>query len=171
METINHTKLCNDSVIARMLMAKIILLCCARQAKGRSIRRCPAWLLANADHVFAHAAASMHTAYFSTSLRHSNCWQKTRRPALFLILRTASKTCNSGHSLKSFPFEGPRPGGGLLWDSWKTWGGLRRSELVGEAVPHTHFCQLDFRRNQVWVPRRYFAFQNLMSASLRQASL
>lgn len=56
-------------------MAKIILLCRARQAKGRSISLsfARAWLLANADHVFAQAAASMCTAYFSIGLRHPNC--------------------------------------------------------------------------------------------------
>lgn len=57
-------------------MAKIILLCCARQAKGRSISlsflREPG-LLASADHVFAQAAASMCTVYFSIELRHPNC--------------------------------------------------------------------------------------------------
>lgn len=62
-------------MIGRMLMAKIILLCCARQAKGRSISLsfARAWLLANADHVLTQAAASMCTAYFSIELRHPNC--------------------------------------------------------------------------------------------------
>lgn len=81
--------------------------------KAEVLARCPAWLLANADHVFAHAAASVHTAYFSTGLRHSNWWQNTRRLAtssLFQGLPVRLVTAGAPWSLSHL--RAPDQGGG-----------------------------------------------------------
>lgn len=138
--------------------------------KAEVFAHCPAQFLANADRVFAHAAASVHTAYSSTGLRHSDLTGYEEPGHLFLIPRTTSKTCNRGHSQKCFPSwgRGADQGDGCRETCAKpkvVSDGLSWRGSLCPPAP-AHVCQLDFRRSQVWVPRRLFAFQKLMSAPL-----
>ena len=107
-----------------------------QEAEG--LARCPAWLLANADRVFAHAAASVHTAYFSAGSKASNCWQNMRRPATSSLFWGPLVNLWLWALPEVFPISTALdPGGGMLWVSWQAQGGLRQDELVGWTAPPT----------------------------------
>lgn len=81
--------------------------------KADVLARCPAWLLANADRVFAHAAASMHTAYFSTGLRRPTVDRTQGAQPPLPYSEDRQETCHTVGAPGSLSHpKGPSSGGG-----------------------------------------------------------